>query len=120
MYLHGRIRSFRYAFLGIKIAWKEEASFKLEVLFAILALILSWVLRISRIEFIFILLAIGLVFTAELLNTGLEEFCDMVKSEHDPHVAKIKDLAAGAVLIAVCIWAVVGIAIFIPHLLPLL
>jgi len=65
----------------------------------------------------FILVAIGLVLTAELFNTALEEFCDMVKSEHDPHVAKIKDLAAAAVFIASWTALLLGAAIFIPHLL---
>lgn len=117
MYLNKRIRSVRYAFLGIKIAWKEEANFRLEIACAFLALFLSWFLSISRIEFMFVLAAIGLVLTAELFNTALEEFCDMVKSEHDPHVAKIKDLAAGAVFIASWAALLLGAIIFIPRLL---
>lgn len=117
MYLHERVRSLKYAFLGIKIAWMEEANFRFEIVCAVIAIFLSWFLSVSRIEFMTLLLAIGLMLTAELLNTALEEFCDMVKAEHDPHVAKIKDLAAGAVFVAGWAAILVGLIIFIPRLL---
>ena len=57
--------------------------------------------------------------TAELLNTALEELCDMLKPTHDPHVAKIKDLAASAVLVASCTALIGGCIIFVPKLFAL-
>jgi diacylglycerol kinase len=57
---------------------------------------------------------------AEAFNTALEELCDMLRTTHDPHVAKIKDLAAAAVLIASCGAFVTGCLIFVPRVLALI
>ena len=120
MYLNKRTNFFGYAIKGVRIAWKEEANFRIHVIAALATLVLSWILNISRTEFTVILLTIGTVLTAEIFNTALEEFCDMVKSEHDPHIAKIKDLAAGAVFVSACFAFVVGLVIFLPRVLILL
>ncbi len=114
-----KIHSFRHALRGVGIAWREESNFKLEILGGAGAIILSFLLQISRTDFIVVLLIIGFVLATEILNTALEEFCDMVKSDPDPHVAKIKDLAAAAVLVSSITAAAIGGWIFIPYVLPL-
>jgi len=114
--LKSRLHGFRYALAGIMLAWREEANFKIEVMCAALALALSVYLHLSRIEFAIIILVIALVLATEALNTALEELCDKFQPTHDPHIEKIKDLAAAAVLLASLGALVVGLFIFIPYL----
>ena len=120
MLIEKKLQSFQYAITGLRVAWSEEFNFRFEVVCAVVALGLAWALHLSREEIITVIFVIGFVLAAEALNTALEEFCDMVKSDPDPHIAKIKDLAAAAVLISSVAAFVIGCLIFIPHLLLLL
>ncbi len=116
MMLHKKIHNIRYALNGIKIAWREEFSFRLQVFAAIVVLVLGWFFRISPVEWILVVLMIGLVLSAEAFNTALEELCDKFKTDHDPHIAKIKDLSAAAVLLASFAAFIVGLIIFVPYI----
>ena len=116
MLFEKKIRSFVYAFAGLKIAWMQEHNFRIQVVCAALAVLFGWLLGISPSEWTAVALAIGLVLTAETLNTALEELCDKFKSDPDPHIEKIKDLAAGAVFLASVSALVVGAIIFIPRI----
>jgi len=113
--LHG----FAYAIKGIRIGFLEEPNFQIQVAMALAAILLGVYFQLSVAEWLFVFGAIGLVLTAELLNTALEELCDMLKGTHDPHVAKIKDLAAGAVLCASLCALVIGLIIFLPKFFTL-
>ena len=119
MMLKKTLRHFPYAFTGIKIAWLEEINFKVHVVLAITALIGAWFLGISRTEFLFVVFMVGFVLTAEMFNTALEELWDKFQPEHDPHIAKIKDLAAAAVLISSITALIVGVTIYAPYILAL-
>ena len=114
-----KIGSIRFAFTGIKIALREELNFRVEIVWGAATLLLGWFFHISRIEWIVVLFIIGFVLSAEALNTALEELCDKFQPTHDPHIGKIKDLAAAAVLIAAATAFAVGLAIFIPYLISL-
>lgn len=114
--LEKKLRSFGYALTGIKIAWREEFNFRIEVACALLALLLSWLLRISLSEFTIVVFLVGFVLAAETMNTAFEELCDKFEPSHDPHIGKIKDLAAAAVLLSSIAAFVIGLLIFIPHL----
>ena len=118
--LEKKIHNVRYAMNGIKTAWKEEFSFKVQVSVTILVLLFGWFSRISHTEWLIIILAIGSVLSAEAFNTALEELCDKYKTDPDPHIGKIKDLSAAAVLIASAVALVVGAVIFIPRVIALL
>lgn len=107
---------FRYAFVGLKLAWEEELHFRIEILCAALAVALGVFFRLSPVEFALVVASIALVLMAEAFNTALEELCDKFQPTHDPHIAKIKDLAAAAVLLASVGAFVIGLFIFIPHL----
>ncbi len=118
--LHRRIRSFGYALTGLRIAWREEANIRIEVAFALLASALGVALEIAPAEWLVLFVWFALVLAAEAFNTALEELCDMLRTTHDPHVAKIKDLSAAAVLITSIGAFVSGIVIFVPRLLALI
>lgn len=117
--LKRKVASFGYAFNGFRIAFKEEVNFQIHLILAVIAVALGIYFGISTTEWLFIVTVIGIVLTAELLNTALEELCDMLRTTHDPHVAKIKDLAASAVLVSSVMALVVGVAIFLPRLLAI-
>ncbi len=117
--LRRKAESVGYALKGLKIGFKEESNFQIQVTLGIIAVLLGAYFHISSVEWLFVIGASGLVLSAELLNTALEELCDMLKTTHDPHVAKIKDLAAGAVLAASASALCIGIIIFLPKLLSL-
>ena len=115
MFFQKKIESFGYALKGLQIAWKEEHNFRFEIVCAIITILLGIFLHLSQIEFIVVLFMIGFVLTTEALNTALEELCDKFQPTHDTHIAKIKDLAAAAVLISVLTALAVGITIFTPY-----
>jgi undecaprenol kinase len=117
--LKRKVASFGYAVNGFRIAFKEETNFQIQLVLAVIAIVLGIYFKISPIEWLFIVTAIGIVLTAELLNTALEELCDMLRTTHDPHVAKIKDLAASAVLVSSAMALIVGIVVFLPKVLTI-
>src|SRR3954470_25005382 len=100
MYLRKRAESFKFAFAGLRLVWAHEANFRIQAALALVAIGTGWFLKITHEEWLSLLLVIGLVLVAEVFNTALEQLCDMLRSTHDPHVGKIKDLGAGAVLVA--------------------
>ncbi len=110
------IKSFQYALTGIQITWTEEVNFRIEILCTILVLALGIFFQFSWIEYIVVILTSCLVLTIEVINTALEELCDKFQPSRDPHIAKIKDLAAAAVLCASIGAMIVGLLVFIPHL----
>jgi diacylglycerol kinase len=113
------LHSFGFAINGIRIGFRDETNFQIQVAMALASIILGVYFQVSIAEWLFVFGAIGLVLTAELLNTALEELCDMLKDTHDPAVAKIKDLAAGAVLCASLCALVIGLIIFLPKFFAL-
>ena len=78
------------------------------------------VFKITTTEWLFVVLAIGIVLTAELLNTAIEMIVDFIAPDFHRKAGKIKDIAAGAVLMAALTSAIIGAIIFTPYILKLL
>ncbi len=112
-----RFKSFVYAFNGIKLFFKEEHNARIHLFAAIIAIGLGVFFKISSLEWIALFFAIGFVLTAEILNTSIENMADFVSSERHHSIKKIKDLAAGAVLISSIIAFAIGLIVFIPKCL---
>ena len=110
-------KSFHYAARGIAIAWKHEQSFRVQVLVAVAVVGLILWLRVTLPQAVVLLLLIIFVLTLELINSILERFVDVFKPRIHPMVEEIKDLMAGAVLIASLGALIVGLLIFVPYLL---
>ena len=106
----------RYALTGLTIVWKGELNFRIEIGCAALVIALGFFFGISRIEWMLVMVSIALVVIAETFNTALEELCDVFQPTHNPHIAKIKDLSAAAVLLASLGALVIGLFVFIPYL----
>jgi len=114
-----RIRSFDYAFRGIKFLIKSQHNARIHLLATILAILLGYYLRIKQAEWIFITIAIILVWITEAINTSLELLANLVSKEHDDLIGRAKDVAAGAVLISAIGSVIIGILVFIPYLITL-
>lgn len=112
-----RIRSFSYAFNGLKIVWQEEHNFRIHLIAAVVAIVLSYLLRISPYEWLAIIFSIGFVLVSELLNTALENLADFICQEKNPNIKRIKDIAAAAVMLSSITALLIGLIIFIPKLL---
>src|SRR4051812_14038305 len=117
--LRRKAESVGHALKGLKIGYSEESNFQIQLFLGAVALLLGWHYGISQTEWLFIISACGFVLTAELFNTALEELCDMLRTTHDPHVAKIKDLAASAVLVSSFAALIIGLVVFLPKIFSL-
>lgn len=115
-YFSKRLQSFIPAINGIRLVFKE-ANFKIHVTVFLMVLILSFLLDVSKIEFIILLIFSCMVFCAEALNTSVEKLGDAITMDHDEHIKIAKDIGAGAVLICSIFAITVGLYIFIPKLL---
>lgn len=89
---------------------------KLHMLGAIEAIFLGWFFGIKNSEWCWIVLAIGLVWMAEIFNTSVEKLTDLVSPDYNELAGRVKDLAAGAVLMAALTALVIGFLIFWPHI----
>lgn len=108
-------KSFHYASRGIAVAWRSEQSFRVQVFAALVVLLLIWWFALPLWQAVALLLLIILVLTLELINSILERFVDVFKPRIHPMVQEIKDLMAGAVLIASLGALVVGALILGPY-----
>ena len=108
------------ALKGIVNSIKTEKNVKIDLLFAIVVIIAGIVFKISLLEWIICTILIGLVISAEIMNTAIEAVVDLVTRERHPLAGKAKDAAAGAVLILAIISAIIGSIIFIPKLIDLI
>lgn len=89
---------------------------RIHIIAAVLACIAGFYFEISSVEWVVIILCIVLVISFELINTAIEELCNMVHPEHHPIIKKVKDIAAAAVLVAAIGSVVAALIIFIPKL----
>ena len=108
--------SVRNALRGVSVVFKSEQSFRIQVCGAAVAIVLATTFRISTNQFLIILLLIGAVLTLEIINTIFERLVDSFQPRIHPVVRDIKDIMAGAVLIASIVSLVAGIVIFWPYL----
>jgi diacylglycerol kinase len=113
------INSFRYALMGISYAIKYNQNIKIHFVIALLVLIFGIILGLTRFEMFGAGLLIVLVISAEMINSAIEEVVDLLVKVHSQEAKIAKDVSAGMVLIIALFAAIVGIFIFIPHILNL-
>lgn len=115
--VHARLMSFVYAFRGIRALFATEHNAYIHLLATLIALVLGVVLKIGRYEWLWLTLAIVLVFAAELVNTAIEKLCDVVQPDYSKKIKTIKDLAAAATLVCAIGAVVIGCLIFTRYLI---
>ncbi len=106
-----QLRSFKNAFKGIAAAFITESHMRFHFVAAFFVLLFAYICEITVPEWAILILTIGSVFVAELINTAIEETCNLYSTEQNPHIGKIKDIAAGAVLVSAI--AAIGVALFV-------
>ncbi|MBP2078161.1 diacylglycerol kinase family protein [Oceanobacillus polygoni] len=107
---------FSYAWNGIKEIAKTERNFRIHLLATFLTVAAGFLFKLTMVEWAIIVLTIGLVLMVEVTNTAIEKLIDYLRPEIHPTAKIIKDVAAGAVLIAAIIAAIIGLLIFLPKL----
>ena len=118
--IKARLKSFTFAWNGLKILVKEEHNAKIHCAAAIVAILVGIVLNFEDWEWIAIAFAIAMVISAEALNSAIERICDKIQPNRDEVIKAVKDLSAGAVFVCAIAAAVVGIIIVTRHILLLL
>lgn len=111
-----RGHSFIYAGRGIRLLWHEHNT-HIHLVATILVCVAGICFGLSTTEWAALIIAIGFVWVTEALNTAIERLCDHVELARHPAIAAVKDIAAGAVLIAAITAALTGIVIFAPHII---
>lgn len=109
-----RGHSFKYAFKGIIIVLKSQHNAWIHLAITVMVIIFGIIYPLTLTEWLLIIFAIGFVLVAEACNTAIEKLVDLVSPEHNDKAGQVKDMAAGAVLIAAITAAVIGLIIFVP------
>ena len=111
-----RLRSFRYAFAGVRLLFSEEHNARIHATITVLVVVAGIVLRVSPVEWGVLVICIGMVLAAEAFNSAIERVANYLTTERDDRIRDIKDLAAGAVLLCAIAAAIVGLIVFVPHI----
>jgi len=115
-----RIRSFKFAFNGILLLFKNEHNAWIHGISAISAVGLGLFFGLSNLEWIAVILCIGIVLAAEAFNTAIEQVSDFIQPDQNKKIGHIKDLAAGGVLLTAISTFLVGLIIFLPKIITLI
>ena len=110
------VRGFGYAFAGLKALFASEVNALIHAVVAAAVIVAGVLLNLATWEWVAVTFAMGLVLAAEAFNTAIERLCDRVTRENDDLIGETKDLAAGAVLIAVIAAVAVGLIVFLPKI----
>jgi diacylglycerol kinase (ATP) len=118
--LRSRLESFKFALNGLLSLLKNEHNSRIHLIGAIAAIIMGIIVKLNYYEWSMVIIVIGIVFLAELLNSSIESLADIIDPDWNELIMRAKDYSAAAVLISAIIAIVVGCLIFIPKLLVLI
>ena len=111
-----RLKSFSYAWCGIKSMLHTEHNSRIHFAFTVAALAMGFIFKLSMMEFSVLTVVIAMVWIAELFNTCIEKLIDFVSTEKHPQIKLVKDMAAAAVMLSSISALAVGAIIFIPKI----
>ena len=114
-WLNGVKRSFGHAWRGLRLAFATERSFRIQVAVALAVILLAILVPFRSWERILLLVATSAVLVLELLNSTVERLVDLFKPRLHPYVGDVKDLMAGAVLVASIFALIVGLLVLWPY-----
>ena len=107
------LRSFGYAMEGFRTAVTTERNIKVQLFVGVAAVVAGVLLHIDALSWVLIVLCIGLVLFAELVNTSIEEIVDLATQELHPLAKRAKDIAAASVFTLSITAAIVGLIVFV-------
>ena len=111
--------AFKYAWQGLVAMVKYEHNARIHLVAAGVAIVAGFLFEISAMEWCLIVVCIGLVISAEALNSAVEALADKITEERDPLIGRAKDLGATAVTLLALVAVVVGMIIFLPKIINL-
>ncbi len=100
------LRKLRIVLVGLRYAVLYDFSVAYKLVVSVLVLAAAFALR-QWIDALLVIVATGMVLTAELLNSAIEAVCDYLKTERDERIKVIKDVAAAAAGVSIAVWLVV-------------
>ena len=109
-----------FALHGMKQFFARDRNGQIQMVIGITAIILGFTVSLTSFQWLLVLFCIGLVISLEMINSAIERFCDLVTTDFHPGIRIIKDVAAGAVLVASITSLIIGLIIFIPALVQFL
>ena len=113
------INSFSYPIKGLKYAYRNEQNLAFDVGMALIVTIFGFIFKIDKVEWLVLVLTIGLVISCELINTAIEATVDLVTQEYHPIAKVAKDTSAAAVFVFAIVSVIVGLIIFLPKVILL-
>jgi len=113
-FFSGRLKSISFAVKGALKLIATEHSIMVQFFIAIIMTIAGFYFHITATEWLFQILAIGLVMSIEGLNTAVEKIADFIHPEYHERIGFIKDISAGAVFFAAITAIVIGLIIYVP------
>ncbi len=114
------LQSAKYASNGLRHVTRTQRNFRNHAAIGGVALLLALLLDVSTPELAAIIAVSGLVLCMEVMNSAVEALADFVHPEHAPAIGLVKDMAAGAVMLAALFSGAIGLVIFTPRLAALL
>jgi len=118
-FVTGRLKSFKFAILGAYKLVTTEHSIMVQFSLGVLLSIAGFYFEITKTEWLFQTLAIGLVLSIEGLNTAVEKIADFIHPDFHSKIGFIKDIAAGAVFFAAVAALTIGCIIYVPIIMSL-
>jgi undecaprenol kinase len=112
-----RKQSFYFALAGYKAIWLSEINFRIHIIITLIVIFAGVILKLNMVEWIVVLISVGMVLTAEIFNTTIEHLCNLISTEIRPDIKIIKDIGASGVLVSAVISAITGVIIFLPKLI---
>jgi diacylglycerol kinase len=112
-----QVASYKYAARGIHYTLKTQVNIWIQLTVTVIVLALAYWLNFNPEQYLILVLTIGFVVVSELFNTALEALTDLLSPERQTQAGVVKDVAAGAVLVAAASAAIVGVVLFLPPLL---
>lgn len=109
-------KSMLNAVTGLFWMLKSERNFQLEVLALLINMILIVFLELNSFDAALIYIVCSSVLSFEIINTAIEKICDIINPEYDERIKFIKDMAAGAVLLAAFCSLIVGIFVYTKYI----
>ena len=106
----------KVALIGILGLFYESRNARIQFVIFLLVIAAGFVLELNRFEWLSLLIASAIVLALEAVNTSIELLADVYTLDFHPKIKQVKDIAAGAVLIASMFALIIGIIIFLPHL----
>lgn len=118
-YLKIRMKAFGYAINGL-FHFAKEPHARIHIGFVVLVIAMAVYFAIPSMEWIAILLCCAMILSLEAMNSALERVTDIASPKFNAKAGLVKDIAAGAVLLASIFAAIVGMIIFVPKILELI